>query len=165
MASSRTTYLLDANILIDYQHADLHVLVLFSQHVGDVAVVRDVVTDEVDDLSTDECEALNIQCLDPSLEQITRASDGDGGLSFYDLLCLEVADSLDAICVTNDRRLRRECTERGVDLRWGLQLMLELVECGGLSPDDAIDNAEKIADANLAITEDVLSGFRAKVSS
>jgi hypothetical protein len=58
--------LVDANVLVDYQAADLAILSLVSRHVGTVHVVSTVLA-EVDGLDESECERLGFRVVEPTL--------------------------------------------------------------------------------------------------
>lgn len=78
-------------------------------------------------------------------------------------MCLILARDHGWVCVTNDGRLRRACSEQGVEIRWGLQLMLEVVDAGGLEAGTAIEVAETIGRMNPWIGEAVVEAFLKKV--
>jgi len=68
--------------------------------------------------------------------------------------------------VTNDRRLRRECQDVGLDVLWGLEIMIDLVHAGRLPREDAIEVAEAIRAANpFYVTEEILEEFRERTRS
>jgi hypothetical protein len=74
--------LVDANVLIDFAHADRSVLALVANHVGAVHVPRDVLA-EVDQLDAAACAALGLVLVDGTLEQLagpaSRTTAGCGG--------------------------------------------------------------------------------------
>lgn len=76
-------------------------------------------------------------------EILTQAMEETLGLSIPDTICLLVADRRQWTCVTNEKALRKRCEERGVHVRRGLNLMIELVREGHLGP----GRAEKVARA------------------
>lgn len=55
-------------------------------------------------------------------------------LSFQDRLCLIIAKDKGWTLVTNDRPLRKECEREGITVVWGIELVGNLVESGGLPP-------------------------------
>jgi len=152
----------DANVLIDYAKADDSVLALVVQHVGPVYIPRDVF-DEVEQLDEDACARLGLVVVDGTLEQLLEAGETAGGLSFADRMCLILARDHGWVCVTNDGRLRRACTEADVQVQWGLQLMLKVVETGGMAAEAAIEVAAAIGRENPWIKQSVVDGFVAKV--
>ncbi len=69
-------------------------------------------------------------------------------------------------CVTNDRALRRVCESVCVSVRWGLELMVELVERQALGADEAAEIARAIHEANpFHVGKEVVERFVAKVST
>jgi predicted nucleic acid-binding protein len=143
MAKKPKVLLMDANVLIDYQKSDFSVLGLVSKHVGEVHVLTNII-EEVDDLEVDDCERIGLKAIEPELNQLTQAAAKRGQLSFRDHLCLLVASEAGFVCVTNDKPLRRACTEEGVSILWGLEIMTALVRANAISATDAIQTAEKI---------------------
>ncbi len=146
-------------MLIDYQGVDLSIFTLVSEHLGRVIVSSQVVLDEVDALEIDDCETLGITCIDPTMEHLALAQASDSALSFHDLLCFALARDEDATCVTNDMRLRNECGDHDIELRWGLQIMLELVEAKALEEERAVEIATAICRRNQTLGEEILERF------
>jgi rRNA-processing protein FCF1 len=143
MAKKPKVLLMDANVLIDYQKSDFSVLGLVSKHVGEVHVLTNII-EEVDDLEVAACERIGLKAIEPELNQLTQAATKRGQLSFRDHLCLLVASEAGFVCVTNDKPLRKACTEEGVGILWGLEIMTALVRANAMSAADAIQTAEKI---------------------
>ncbi len=135
--------LMDANVLIDYQKSDFSVLGLVNEHVGEVHVLTTII-DEVDDLDFSDCERLGFKVVEPELNQLERAAKKRGQLSFHDHFCLLVAAEFGFVCVTNDKQLRKACTDEGVVILWGLEIMTALVRGNEMHAEDAIQTAEKI---------------------
>jgi predicted nucleic acid-binding protein len=162
--SRRALLVLDANVLIDYVHAARSILRLTVQHLGDVFVPA-AILDEVEDLSREDCEALGIEVVTASEEQLTEAaaSGRKGPLSFNDRLFVLMARDERWICVTNDRRLRSACEREQLEVRWSLRIMLDLVARGSLDADEAERIARAIAEENPFITKTVLADFCAKL--
>lgn len=157
--------LVDANVLVDYQAADLAILSLVSRHVGTVHIVSTVLA-EVDGLDESECERLGFRVVEPTLAQATEAASPNGRLSFQDRTCLVVCRDNGWTCVSNDKALRRSCDAVGVAVRWGLELMLELVQGGHLPAEDADDAAERIHRANpVFLNATILAAFREKLAA
>ena len=151
----------DANVLIDFAKADVSVLALVVRHVGPLHVARDVL-DEVSQLDEDACARLGVTIVDGTLEQLAEAGAMRGGLSFEDRMCLILARDNGWVCVSNDGKLRRTCGEFGVEVWWGLQLLLDLVAAGALEADAAIDVAEAIGAVNPWIAPAVIDDFKRK---
>lgn len=157
--------LVDANVLVDYQAADLAILSLVSRHVGTVHIVSTVLA-EVDGLDESECERLGFRVVEPTLAQAKEAASPNGRLSFQDRTCLVVCRDNGWTCVSNDKALRRSCDAVGVAVRWGLELMLELVQGGHLPAEDADEAAERIHQANpVFLSATILAAFREKLAA
>lgn len=156
--------LVDANVLVDYQAADLAILSLVSRHVGTIHIVSTVLG-EVDGLDESECERLGFRVVEPTIAQATEAASPNGRLSFQDRTCLVVCRDNGWTCVSNDRALRRSCDAAGVAVRWGLELMLDLVQGRHLPAEDADDAAERIHRANpVFLNATILAAFREKLA-
>jgi len=159
MTKRPTVLLMDANVLIDYQKSDLSVLGLVSRHVAELHVLTSII-DEVDGLDVVDCERLGLKTIEPELHQLTRAASKRGQLSFRDHLCLIVASDSSFVCVTNDKPLRSACSDEGVSILWGLELMTALVRGNAMRAADAIQTAEKIHLSNpLHITRKLVDRF------
>ncbi|MCK9521503.1 MAG: hypothetical protein M0R76_00465 [Proteobacteria bacterium] len=151
--------LMDANVLIDYQKSDFSVLGLVNKHVAEIHVLTTII-EEVDGLEIVDCERLGLKTIEPELQQLTRAASKHGQLSFHDHLCLIVASDASFVCVTNDKPLRNACTDAGIDILWGLQLMIALVKANAMCAADAIQTAEKIQRCNpLHISSKLVDHF------
>lgn len=159
MAKKPKVLLMDANVLIDYQKSDFSVLGLVRKYVGEVHVLTTIV-EEAYGLDVVDCERLGLKAVEPELSQLIRAATKRGQLSFRDHLCLIVASDANFVCVTNDKPLRRACTEEGVNVLWGLELMVALVRANALRAVDAIQTAEKIHLSNpLHISRSLVDRF------
>ena len=157
--------IVDANVLIDYALSDSSILALAVRHLGSVFVPLPVL-EEVRQLTRDDCDRLGITLLDPTLEELSAASSRRGSLSFEDELCLLLARTGGFTCVTNDKTLRRACEQAGVPVRWGLELMVELVSKRELTVEAAITTARAIRSSNpVHITEVILERFEARIRS
>ena len=154
---------IDANVLVDYQAADLAILALVNHHVGTVHILTTMLA-EVEGLDESDCEQLGIRVVEPTFAQVTEAASRAGRLSFQDRTCLVVCRDHGWTCVSNDRALRRACEADGVGVIWGLELMLELVRNGHLPGANAFEAAERIHVANpVYVTSTILAAFRAKL--
>ncbi len=147
MAKKPKGLLMDANVLIDYQKSDFSVLGLVDKHVGEVHILTTIL-DEVDGLDVVDCERLDLRVIEPELNQLTLAATKRGQLSFRDYLCLLVASDSGFVCVTNDKPLRKACTEEGIGILWGLEIMTALVRGNEMRAEDTIQTAEKIYISN-----------------
>jgi hypothetical protein len=160
VATGRELLLLDANVVIDYAIADLGVLGLVARHIGRVYVVRSIL-EEVDQIQEGDCERLGIEIVEPSLEQLVAAGAAQRDrLSFTDRLSLIIAHDSGWTCVTNDRALRKACSQLHVPVKWGLELMLALVRAGEFEADAALAVARAIHEDNTRhLTAEILERF------
>ncbi len=147
--------------LIDYAQTERSILELTVKHLGDVFVPEALLEHEVPDLTREECEALGIQVVAATDEQVTEAAafGRKGPLSFYDHLFVLMARDERWICVTNDKSLRAACKREKLEVRWSLRLMLDLVAAKALDPDEAERIARAIAEGNPFITAKVIADF------
>ena len=113
MTGTHCRVIIDAVALIDFLDSNPSALRLISDHLGRLAAVYEVVC-EVDGLDSATCGELGIEIVDANVCQGAIADDRPSGLSRPDHLCLLVAKENRWTCLTNDRRLRRECTRHGV---------------------------------------------------
>ncbi len=155
-------YILDANVVIDYLEADSSILSLASRHLGTLLVPRPVVVDEIADLDETSAGILNLGVDTPTDEEFVVSHNlPEGRLSLYDRICFAMAKVRCAVCVTNEKPLRRLCLNEGVAVIRGLRLLILLVERGELPKQDAIQVAESIHAANsLYIHQGVLAEFK-----
>ncbi|VAW70958.1 hypothetical protein MNBD_GAMMA09-39 [hydrothermal vent metagenome] len=154
----------DANVLIDYFNSDLSVLTLAVNHIGPI-YVPGVVLDEVDQLSEGDCERLGLIVLEEPVEILLAAGEKRGALSFEDHVCLLLAKENGWICVSNDKPLHRACGEEKVTVKWGLKLMIELVEKELLEKETALNVAQIIQTSNPKhITAEIIEEFRIKIN-
>jgi len=154
----------DANVLIDFMEADPSVLSVLASEIGPVMIAAEVL-EKVRLLDAATCERLGLTIVEATLDQLMEAGQGRPGLAFDDLVCLVLARDHERCCVTNDRALRTACEASGVDVRWGLEVMLPLVVGEALSAEDAIDVALTIQQNNPAfITEAIVRRFKAEVA-
>ncbi len=157
---SRKLMIMDACVLIDFIKTDRTVLELVVKHVGPLHVAS-LVVDEVKEIDDEnELIALGLIIVEPEIEDAYIASVQSGPLSFEDWLCLLTAKRNGFTCVTNDKNLRRLCEQEKVPLLWGLGLLIELHEVGGITGKKAEALAKAINRSNPKhITEKILSDF------
>ncbi|MEE9279894.1 MAG: PIN domain-containing protein [Myxococcota bacterium] len=161
MPTARTVLLADADVLIDHRESELAILELVVQHLGRVAVLASVL-DEVRGVTVAQCARLGIEVVDIETERMVQASEVESSVSFNDRLCLVVCREESWTCVTNDGALRRLCERHGVETRFGLGLMVDLVAAGVLTQRRAASVARQIQASNpLHINERVLARFMA----
>lgn len=156
---SPPTLIVDANVLIDYLETDISILSLVSRHLGPVCVATPVLR-EVLGLDASECEDLGIAIIEPTLEEALQARSRErGGPSFQDRICLAIARHRGFICATNDKGLRRACGAAGVEVQWGLELAMRLVQGGHLPSEDARAIARQMREPPPSISASVLAAF------
>ena len=153
----------DANVLIDYVKANKKILHLAVKHLCEIYVPVPVLK-EVKDISKNELEKLGINIFEPTVDQLIQATQKSFGLSFEDQLCFLIAKENGWVCATNDKQLRVQCEAGNVDVIWGLDLMLRLNEQGFLESAEATKTAEKIAEINRYIGENLIKRFIAKLN-
>ena len=155
--------LADADVLIDYRDSDLTVLKLVSQHIGPVRVLRQVL-DEAPGITDRQCARLGIEIVQLETTLMLTANDLPRSLSVADRLCVVACQHHNWTLVTNDRALRRVCKDNGIRLRWGLGLMIDLVDARAMSGARAIRVAVAIQRANPThITNDLINRFRGRL--
>lgn len=154
--------LADANVLIDFRDADPSVLSLVVTHLGPLRVVH-AVLEEVNDFDEARAASLGIEVVDVPTELLLEVATLPHHLRRADRLCYLACRDNDWICLTNDRHLRSLCDANSVRLRWGLELLIDLVACGALQRDGALRIAETIAANNPSIAR-VLARFVARLA-
>lgn len=157
-------FIIDANVLIDFCQTEQAVLAHVCEHLANVHVADHVLA-EVKELDEASAVALGIHVFRVEYPLLSRAAEASAHspLGFQDWICLLLAEQEGWICVTNDKRLRTECESRGVNVLWGLQLLLRLVERHVLSKTEAVRIAEAICATNKRIPGAVLAAFRGKL--
>ena len=159
MQRKPTVLLADADVLIDYRESDLAILALVARHLGRLAVLPPVL-DEVRGVTAEQCERIGIEIVEVETERMLLAAEVESSVSFNDRLCLVVCREEGWTCLTNDGALRQLCKRHGVETRFGLGLMVDLVEAGALTRRCAVTVARRIQASNpLHITDRVLDRF------
>ena len=159
MPDDPTVLLADADVLIDYRESELAILALVTRHVGRVMVLP-LVLDEVQDVTVQDCAELGIEIVEVETERMLQAAKIESHVSFNDRLCLLTCREEGWTCVTNDGALRRLCERHGVETRFGLALMVDLVGAGVLTRARAEAVAQRIHSSNpFHINERVLNRF------
>ncbi len=125
-----TVLLADADVLIDYCESDLEILKDVGRRIGRLAVLSEVL-DEVCNLTRRKCASLGIEVIDVEMPTLNAAAEMTTGTSFNDSLCFLVCLERRWTCLTNDRALRHLCRCRDVKARYGLGLMVDLVNSTG----------------------------------
>lgn len=159
MPAARTVLLADADVLIDYRDSEFEILELAGVHVGRVAVLAPVLA-EVRGVTAAKCLRLGIEVLDVETKLMVQAAEIESSVSFNDRLCVVACREEGWTCVTNDGALRRLCERHGVETRFGLGLMVDLVAAGALTRRRAMSVAQQIQASNpLHINERVVARF------
>ena len=140
--------ILDACVLIDYINGESDLFKLISSHIGPVYVVTPIL-EEVDSIkSVEELKGLGLIPIEPEIEDIFTAGEMDGVTSFQDNICFLTAKRNSFTCVSNDINLRRRCSDAGVQILWGLELILDLTKVGGILKKEASRIAKDIKKSN-----------------
>lgn len=154
----------DANILIDYMEADKKVISLFASSIESLYVPLPVLK-EVPMLSMAEAKRLGITVIDTGLDVLVEAININTGNSFRDNICLLTAKNGGFICATNDKKLRKTCKANGVEVVWGLQIMLYLVQQCTLTKKEAVAIARRIGKINSNITQTLIDDFENRIKN
>ncbi len=123
---------LDACVLIDFCQEDSTLLMLAGRCLGPIVVLSPIL-EEVHELDASECARLNLEVVEPEVELLLEAIIPRGGLSLRDRLCLGFARRHSCRLYTNDKPLLNAALADGIDARWGLEILVELVALGELS--------------------------------
>jgi rRNA-processing protein FCF1 len=150
--------IVDANILIDFCKTNKKILRLLCKELEKVAVPF-LVLQEVDELNRHEAEALGITVIDSDMQTIENAFGVTNGLSYQDNLCLLTASRENYICVTNDKRLKRECQDKGIRSLWGPELLLFLFQEKRITQKQARQLMAEIASINNRVTKTIIQEF------
>jgi hypothetical protein len=160
--ADRTLLILDACVLIDFWDADPSLISLVARQVGPVHIAENVLS-EATSVDRSAVISLGLTVIEPSLAMMTTAAQRRQGLSFQDHLCLLLAKDRGWTCVSNDGRLRRACADEDVAVLWGLELLAQVVEAGGLPVDAGVELAQAMASCNPYLTSAVVSRFVARI--
>lgn len=152
----------DANVLIDYYGSDKSVLRLISRRLARIHIPTPVL-EEVHGLTEKEAVDLAMEVVEPTLAQAVEAQARRGALSFQDRLCLAAARDAGWHLLTNDTTLRKASERAGVPCMWGLEPMALLVGSRQMRAPRALRAGQRIARANLYVTEEVLRRFRRRI--
>lgn len=164
LESELKTVITDANVLIDYLVTDKKILKLIAGLFKEALIPIDVLK-EVEKTTVRQISAYGFSVYYPEPETYFEAANlkEENGLSFEDNICIIDSKKLRCGIVTNDLKMRNKCNEEGIELFWGLQLMVILVTKNRLKKAEAIKAAEKITRNNPRITDKVLGDFKKKI--
>ncbi len=154
----------DASALIDVVDSDPTLLTLIAREIAPVLIPLPVLR-EVSTLTEEDCVALGLTIVVPTLEQLEEAATARGSLSEEDHLCLIVARDLGATCVTSDGALYKACVAEGIEVWRGLRPLIALVARGHLEAHAAIVTVRSIRKSNAYITTAVVHAFAIEIRS
>jgi rRNA-processing protein FCF1 len=152
----------DANVLIDYAKSAPYVLQLISKHVRKLYVPLSILR-EVDQLNESDIEKLGIEIIEPTLDQLIEAGQirqNKPSVSGEDAICFVMARDNNWACLTNDKALRKYCSDCRITCLWGIGIMHHLVTAGKLTPEKALKIAQDIQSRNKYIEPAVIKRFQ-----
>jgi hypothetical protein len=158
------TVITDANVLIDYLVIDKKILKLIPGLFKEATIPIDVLN-EVEQITESQIKAYGFTVYYPEPDTYYKAINSYNGLSYEDNICIIDCQKNGWGIVTNDTKMRKKCEEEGLELFWGLQLIVILVEKGRLSKNEAIKASEKIENSNPMITEGDIKKFKIKINA
>ena len=163
MAITSRKFLIDADVLIDFQNSDFSVLREVNQFVGKICSLREIL-EEVEGLKLEDCNQVNLEIIKPKEYVADKAKIKRGRLSENDRLNLYTALDSDFVLVTNDSDLQRACKESNVKTIRGLRLLINLIENSKIPAQDIIEIAEKIHKSNsIHISREIFNAFSDEV--
>lgn len=156
---------IDANVLIDYFETDRSIITSASNKLFSIKICSPVL-DEATGLNNNEVENCGVQVVNPEtnilLEAVRKGKHGP--LSAQDWISFLMAKEMNWGCLTNDKSLRGQCILHGINVCWGLELMLRMVENNYLDRKTAIEVAYNIHKINPShIGKEVISEFNRKI--
>jgi hypothetical protein len=93
-----------------------------------------------------------MEVVEPELVDAFEAASAEPKtVSFQDHLCLLTAKRHGYACITNDKMLRKECAKHGVDVVWGLELIVWLHAAKGIEAASAIKIADGIHTSRIQL--------------
>ncbi len=162
MAAPERSLVLDACVLIDFCLEDLTLLGLAASSLGEVVVLSPVLA-EVRQLDDAEVERLELSVVEPEIELVIEASARRGGLSFRDRMCLLFSRNTPGTLYTNDRALFNAAESDGVEVRWGLEILLDLAAASQIDHADAAAIAQRICDRSRFPSDPLIAEFRRRL--
>lgn len=155
--------LFDANVLIEYAHADEGILALIARHLGPTRVLSTTLG-EVQELDAEDCRRLDISIIEPTTAQRNEATGVRSRTSGKDKLCFVACRQNGWMLATNDRLLRSLCERDEVPVRYALELVLDLFSISRVSRARAESVAAKFHDRSPEyFPEDLLEWFRTQL--
>ncbi len=154
----------DACVAIDLWKARPGLLRLVGRELP-VIHLSTLVLSEIHGLSKEEAESYGFVIDDLDILELASCVPSRR-ISLEDKSCLVLAQKLGLTVVTNEKKLRNECIERGVGVEWGLEILLALSKTGLLSSETAVEVALCVKlGSGGRITEDLLEEFKARLYS
>lgn len=161
----KTEYIIDSSVLIDYCKNDISSLSLFSKEVGTIHIPTPIIHEEVSQLSITRAKKHHLKLIEPEIEQALEASSIEKKTSFYDNLCFILSRDNKFTCITNDKPLKRLCSDNNVPSIWGLEMLAILTQEGKISKKKAVSTAIKIQKSNPFITHKIVEQFKNKIEN
>ena len=132
MDAPRPVLVADANVIIDYKLSDPTILRLASEHIAVLKVPTPVAANVWGWMEADY-KQFGMQLVKPTDEQAAEAMAMPETLVYDDWCCYIIARDNKWGCLTNDKRLRRECKRSSISIMWGLDVLVELARVKQLS--------------------------------
>ena len=129
--------IIDACVLIDFMKVEPDLFKLISRHIGPIYVDTSLLEEVYSIQSIEDLEDLGLIPIEPEIEDVFTAEEMDGQTSFQDNICFLTAKRQGFTCISNDKRLRKLCTDAAVSMFWGLELILSLTKAGGIHKKEA----------------------------
>lgn len=162
MPTPERLLVLDACVLIDFCMEDPTLLGLATAHLGSIIVLSPILV-EVNQLDDAEVERLGLAVVEPEIDLAIEASARRGGLSYRDRMCLLFSRDNKATLYTNDKALLRAARSDRIEARWGLEILLDLVAVGQLTPSDATNTAQSICDRSRFPSDALMLEFKRRL--
>ena len=154
----------DANIIIDFLKTDIKPLKLAIEHLYEIYIPLTVLKEEILQLTEKQAKEMGLKILESTSFQLAEAvTIADKGPSNKDKLCFILSRDQEAICLTNDKGLRRLCLANGVKHMWGLEMIKDLNHSELLVKKEAEKIANNIALINDRLPDQVVQAFKKKL--
>lgn len=154
-----TKILMDSCVVFDWYHADEMLFRKLS--VVCTVCLMDALQAELGTVDLKSPAFEHVKWIEATAEDIDfAAAQEPSALSWYDQIFYSVSSRLPFdLVLTNDKRLRRNCSQAGQTVHGGLYPLVLLVQHGQLSQQQAKDFAKKIHENNPRISKEVLEDF------
>lgn len=161
-------FIVDANVLIDYVEVDASVLSVIVDHLGPLHVPNRIMQEiRPDQLDAEGARRLGLTVVIEDVEELLHAAQRgqSGPLSFQDHLVVIMARRRSWTPITNDRSLRTALDREQIPKRWGMEMLIDLVQATAMTVAQAIYIATRIVESNPRYGKKVLSDFVEKVKA